>query len=744
MAKKLAKSEILALILVMIMMFTNTAAANMLIPSYGTIIGQFNVPQSLIFIPDSLFVLVSAIFAVIWGYYTDRVDRSKIVKGGSVLLAIGCLYTALSTNFTHLLISRIITGAAMGSVYPVGFSVISDVVPAEERASWFGFLAIFSSISNAAGNGMAAFLGPLNIFGLGWQFPFMILALIAISTIGILSFVKIPDLGSAEDDLAELNKIKDLEYGYQINRKELLKMLKKPTNKYLILNGLFTIVPGTLLIYALITTLSDTAVGMFRLLPFEIRTQTSTIMAGLVGVGYLVGNMVLAKVGDIIYKKDKRNRARLALITQIIAIPTCIIMLLNLTPLSTEFVASQNYPNPIPVGETLKYVLSTLIAIFQQYPSYILFFIFSFVGSFMGAGSVANKSAILIDANLPEHRGTATSFFQLTEQGAKSITLMLASGLLLLLNNSYQKMLIIGMLFWIPSAILWHLTSQRIDKDLEEKARILKERAQATFIDYFFELEIALDDTIQLIHDSKKKLLKNPKEAEKILDFAIDKFKRIVTQAEKRQMTDLELRTRDLMNRALMYKGEFLMLPRKNREQNLAALKEKVNQLWELSDYGKIEVLYDNAYLKICDARLRRNYNPFETVTMLQQAIDVYDRVIRLASDRIVDEDAKKMSPEEEEFQRRNYELLILAKKSQSNTQLLKNKLEQLIKTVLERGGVKEEELRTLIELNSEYGIKIKDIVVEGLEKRAAREIVKIVDESEKLFKIYDEWENNE
>ena len=88
------------------------------------------------------------------------------------------------------------------------------------------------------------------------------------------------------------------------------------------------------------------------------------------------------------------------------------------------------YPDPIPQDQIMKYVVKTIFAIFREYPSYIAYFVFAFTGSFLGAGAVANKNAILIDVNLPEHRGTATSFFQLTEQLGKSITLLLSSVLL--------------------------------------------------------------------------------------------------------------------------------------------------------------------------------------------------------------------------------------------------------------------------------------------------------------------------
>ena len=68
----LKKSEIFSLILIIMMMFTSIAAANMLIPSYAQILIDFKVGRELVAIPDSVFVFVSAIFAVVWGYYTDK------------------------------------------------------------------------------------------------------------------------------------------------------------------------------------------------------------------------------------------------------------------------------------------------------------------------------------------------------------------------------------------------------------------------------------------------------------------------------------------------------------------------------------------------------------------------------------------------------------------------------------------------------------------------------------------------
>ncbi len=71
----------------------------MLIPSYAVIKEEFGIPEALIAIPDGLFILVSAGFALIWGYYTDRLDRSKVLLAGAFSWTTGMLLTAFSVSY---------------------------------------------------------------------------------------------------------------------------------------------------------------------------------------------------------------------------------------------------------------------------------------------------------------------------------------------------------------------------------------------------------------------------------------------------------------------------------------------------------------------------------------------------------------------------------------------------------------------------------------------------------------------
>ncbi len=158
---KIPRKDLIPIILVMLLLFVSIACANMLIPSYAAIEKEFNIPEALIAIPDALFILVSACFALIWGYWVDRINRGRVILFGACCWTVGMLLTAFSTSYQMLIFSRMLSGAGLGCVLPVGYSIISDAIPPEERSGWFGTLAILSSVSNGIGQALSSFLGPV-------------------------------------------------------------------------------------------------------------------------------------------------------------------------------------------------------------------------------------------------------------------------------------------------------------------------------------------------------------------------------------------------------------------------------------------------------------------------------------------------------------------------------------------------------------------------------------------------------
>ncbi|MBD3350359.1 MAG: MFS transporter [Candidatus Lokiarchaeota archaeon] len=733
--QKMTKSELFSLILIIILQFVSIAAANMLIPSYSAVIEYYEVSKSLIGLPDSVFVFMSAGMAVIWGYYTDRIDRSKIVIIGAFLWSIGTTITAFNTlqnvvGFRILVAARGLTGAGMGCVIPVAASVMGDIVPAEDRSSWFGIMAILSSISNGIGQGLSSFFGASTSWG--WRFPFFLISMMSIGVIVMLFFIKIPERGSQEEELTSLQDL-EMEYLYQLSKKDIKKILTKKTNLAIFFQGFLGIIPGTLVVYFLTTMFSDPNEGLFKIIADDsIRLPISSIMAALVGIGYIVGNSALAKVGDHYQKENKRARTLLPAISMLFALPACIIFLYTAPELDDAI---------LPYLD--ENMLVILVAIFQLYPTTIIYVISAFIGSFFSSAGVPSRNAVLIDVNLPEHRGTTTSLFALSEQVGKGITLGL-SYVLLTMFSTYRNMIIFAGLFWLPCGVLWYYASRNVISEMNEKTLILKERTQLTFIDYVFELQIKMDQAIQYIFDFKRDLGKDNEAAKKKLDKANKIFNGIESVARRKEMTEILHKVHNYFLKAQLLKRDFKKIiskkDAKEVEEDIKQVKKKIDTEWEPSDIEKIEVLYDSGNLKVVESRLQRRYDLFRSISLLKEACDIFERVELLARERLVDPDAKKLTDEEEEYQEYIKDLIVKAVKSRLDTTDLRERLKELMGELVEQ-GISQEKLLDIIDRASEIKMPYTDVIIDLIPKRRGRrEIEKLLSAIDAMFDEYDKW----
>ena len=727
----------------MLLLFVSTACANMLIPSYAAIRFEFNIPEALIAIPDAFFVLISAFFALLWGYWADKIDRGKVLIAGAFSWTIGMVITAFSSNYLLLVISRVLSGAGLGCVLPVGYSIISDAIPAEERSGWFGTLAILSSISNGAGQGLSAFLGPI----FSWRFPFLLLAIISIVVIIILFFVKIPQRGASEEELLDLVEL-NLEYSYRISKEDLGGILKKKTNLYLILQGFFSIIPGTVLVFF---TTSMLMLNYFNLIPLAIRLQTATIFAGMIGVGYILGNLVFSRLGDILFRRNKKNRARLATFCLFLSIPFAIILLTSLRPINV-LKLKIDYPDPIPTGELFIYILRTIAEIFVAYPSYIIFFIFAIMASMLGAGPVANRNAVMIDVNMPEHKGSAASFFKLSEQISKGITLLISFTLISILGSVFN-MLFLSIFFWFPAAVLWFLASKNVEKDMIYKSRILSERKQISLIDYIFELEIQIDRAIQKVQDSKYYIQTNQEKFTKLLNDALTIFKFCEREGVSRSITNIEKKAHIMYLRVLLIKHETNNIYNKLRNPTLTAheinnLKKELNQNyttiseWEKSTFGEIQTYYEDANLKIIEARLNRKKHLILGLRKISEAIKIYERVKQLLSERLeIVEEKPDLSEDEAIIKDKEQELFNKSAKSLNATTKLKEEIEFTFKQ-LKQKGIEVEDLRKISDLTQEYNVNLYDIILDTFKQDPLTKyaLIDTLEKIDDLFKQYDNW----
>ena len=524
-------------------------------------------------------------------------------------------------------------------------------------------------------------------------------------------------------------------------------IIKKKTNRFLILQGFFSIIPGTVMIYFLITMLSD---HYFFAIPKEIRLQTATIFGGMVGIGYILGNLLFSYLGDVLYRRNKKNRARLATFCMITAIPLAISMLLCLQPIDvTKF--NTTYPNPIPAGELGAYTITTIVQIFSTYPNYIALFFLALGASILGAGPVANRNAVMIDVNMPEHKGTAASMFNLSEQTSKAMVLFISFFLISLLGSIFNMMLV-SFIFWVPAGILWFFASRTVEEDMATKRKILSERKQVSLIDYIFEIDLQMDRAIQKIQDSKY-YLNDEKKFFELLNDAIRMFTFCERDGEYRSITNIEKKAHIWKIRALSVKQEAKAIYKKLKKEETTdkeayRLKQDLQQIflrlgeWETSSFGKIQTYYEDAYLKIVEARLLRNNNLIKCMSKINRSISIYTRVNYLLKERIEnieEREDKDITLDDKVILEREKELFEKSSKALKATKQLKDELTEIFNQLDEK-GVNQEDLAKLSELTEEYQVDVYTVIDEtfGVDSQTTKAIKDIIKKIDDIFNVYD------
>jgi MFS transporter, PHS family, inorganic phosphate transporter len=89
---------------------------------------------------NSATLAASAVGAIVFGRVADILGRKKIYGYEVLILAIGAIASALSPNYTFLLVSRIVLGIGIGGDYPVSATIMSEYSGKQTRGKMVGLV----------------------------------------------------------------------------------------------------------------------------------------------------------------------------------------------------------------------------------------------------------------------------------------------------------------------------------------------------------------------------------------------------------------------------------------------------------------------------------------------------------------------------------------------------------------------------------------------------------------------------
>ena len=99
------------------------------------------------------YILAATIMTPIWGKMADLIGRRPAIFGGLGLFIIGSALSGAAQSMPQLIAFRVIQGLGSAALFPVGMTIVADLLSLEQRAKLIG---IFSGMW-----GIASLFGPL-------------------------------------------------------------------------------------------------------------------------------------------------------------------------------------------------------------------------------------------------------------------------------------------------------------------------------------------------------------------------------------------------------------------------------------------------------------------------------------------------------------------------------------------------------------------------------------------------------
>ena len=107
------------------------------------------------------------------GMLADRFGRKPIFQISMIFWGVGSLLCGLSNDVNTLMFCRVLLGLGMGMEFPIGLSIVSEIVPAGKRGRYVAILEGFWPFGFIAAGVLAYFCLPL----IGWRGIFIVLAI---------------------------------------------------------------------------------------------------------------------------------------------------------------------------------------------------------------------------------------------------------------------------------------------------------------------------------------------------------------------------------------------------------------------------------------------------------------------------------------------------------------------------------------------------------------------------------------
>lgn len=144
-------------------------STNIILPAFPAIAVSLGVATSQLGLTLSIFFMVFAVSQLLVGPLSDRFGRRRLVIGGLLIFAAGCVVCALATDLSMLMLGRAVQAAGVCAASVLARAIARDLFEGESLARVLSMVIV----AMAAAPGFSPLLGGLAEQWIGWRLSFM-------------------------------------------------------------------------------------------------------------------------------------------------------------------------------------------------------------------------------------------------------------------------------------------------------------------------------------------------------------------------------------------------------------------------------------------------------------------------------------------------------------------------------------------------------------------------------------------
>jgi MFS family permease len=439
----------------------DNVAIGLVPPLYSPIGHDLRVPEGAVSLVTAASFLITAVAAVGWAYTGDRTNRKPLLMVGTAIWAVGIGGSGLASSYPAFFALQMLGSVGLGAVASVGFSVVSDLISPRRRGLVMSLWGLSQGVGTLAGTLLGGVLGAGD-----WRRPFLLLA--GLGFAAVLAYLLVYDIrrGQSEPELAALFA-SGREYQHRIDRADLLGILRRRSNVWLILQGLTAQATfGSLVWLPRLLQAKAQAQGY----PEETAIVIGSVFTALFQLGGVL-SIVGGLIGDRLQRRTLRGRALVAAVGILAGIPFYVVLFF--VPLSVR----------VPVGAGAGATVAAVLGSVVTEPSVAVSFVAALTALALTSANSPNWFALIADVNPPEHRGTVYSMGNLVNGVGRATGNGLVGAVFGALTRAlpaplnYATGLALFQVFFIPTGVMYYLAARSTPSDISSVRDLLRERA---------------------------------------------------------------------------------------------------------------------------------------------------------------------------------------------------------------------------------------------------------------------------